>query len=175
MLNDETVRNISIIFFNMGVFGSNAGSKEEKNKFKKYFDENNRLDLLLNLFEYLISQTLSPIQKETINWMSVGICFLFKNERPPLCYRCVLEYVNNLKSSPSPTSGYDFPSAAKKVWNQILYADRYIVDETFEVENGILGLERDMYLNIVKFLDSSMLRKVSKYFLFCLYFYLCFL
>jgi hypothetical protein len=30
----------------------------------------------------------------------------------------------------------------------------------FEVDNGVLGLERDIYLSIVKFLDSSLLRKV---------------
>jgi hypothetical protein len=35
-----------------------------------------------------------------------------------------------------------------------------IVFEDFEVENGVLGLERDCYLSIVKFLDSSILRKV---------------
>jgi hypothetical protein len=35
-----------------------------------------------------------------------------------------------------------------------------IVVEKFEVSNGILGLERDIYLSIVKFLDSSILRKV---------------
>jgi hypothetical protein len=29
-----------------------------------------------------------------------------------------------------------------------------------EVENGVLGLERDIYLSIVKFLDLSILRKV---------------
>jgi seryl-tRNA synthetase len=37
------------------------------------------------------------------------------------------------------------------------------VGEDFEVENGILGLNRDVYLSLVKFLNSSMLRKVSKY------------
>jgi hypothetical protein len=35
-----------------------------------------------------------------------------------------------------------------------------IVTGDFIVENGILGLERDVYLSIVKFLDSSNLRKV---------------
>jgi hypothetical protein len=30
----------------------------------------------------------------------------------------------------------------------------------FEVENGVLGLERDIYLSIVQFLDSSILRRV---------------
>jgi hypothetical protein len=37
---------------------------------------------------------------------------------------------------------------------------KIIVSKDFEVENGVLGLKRDMYLSIVKFLDSSTLRKV---------------
>jgi hypothetical protein len=35
-----------------------------------------------------------------------------------------------------------------------------IVFVDFEVENGVLGLDRDCYLSIVKFLDLSILRKV---------------
>jgi hypothetical protein len=35
-----------------------------------------------------------------------------------------------------------------------------IVFNKFGIENGVLGLERDIYLSIVKFLDSSVLRKV---------------
>jgi hypothetical protein len=35
-----------------------------------------------------------------------------------------------------------------------------IVFMDFDVENGMLGLNRDVYLSIVKFLDSSNLRKV---------------
>jgi hypothetical protein len=35
-----------------------------------------------------------------------------------------------------------------------------IVFQDLEIENGVLGLERDIYLSIVKFLDSSILRKV---------------
>jgi hypothetical protein len=72
-------------------------------------DENNRMNILVNFFKYIISQTLSPTQKKIINNLSVGICLLFKNERPPLCYGCVLEYVNNFKSSPSPASGLNYP------------------------------------------------------------------
>jgi hypothetical protein len=33
-----------------------------------------------------------------------------------------------------------------------------IIFKDFEVENGVLGFERDVYLSIVKFLDSSLLR-----------------
>jgi hypothetical protein len=35
-----------------------------------------------------------------------------------------------------------------------------IVFEDFEVENGVLGLDRDTYLSVVKFLNSSTVRKV---------------
>jgi hypothetical protein len=35
-----------------------------------------------------------------------------------------------------------------------------IVFKDFSVDNGVLGLERDVYLSIIKFLDSSILRKV---------------
>jgi hypothetical protein len=35
-----------------------------------------------------------------------------------------------------------------------------VVFKDFSVESGILGLEQDIYLSIVKFLDSSTLRKV---------------
>jgi hypothetical protein len=35
-----------------------------------------------------------------------------------------------------------------------------IVSEVFEFENGMLGLDRDCYLSIIKFLDSSILKKV---------------
>jgi hypothetical protein len=37
---------------------------------------------------------------------------------------------------------------------------KIIVSKIYEVENGILGLDRDNYLSIVEFLHSSILRKV---------------
>jgi hypothetical protein len=36
----------------------------------------------------------------------------------------------------------------------------FVVFNNFEIKNGVLGLERDVYLSIVKFLDSSILRRV---------------
>jgi hypothetical protein len=41
-----------------------------------------------------------------------------------------------------------------------------IVVEDFKIKNGVLGLDRDIYLSIVKFLNSSIVRKVSKYFVY---------
>jgi hypothetical protein len=38
--------------------------------------------------------------------------------------------------------------------------EEIIVFKDFEIENGVLGLDRDCYLSVVKFLDSSILRKV---------------
>jgi hypothetical protein len=38
--------------------------------------------------------------------------------------------------------------------------EEIIVVEKFEVGNGVLGLDRDCYLNLIKFLDSLVVRKV---------------
>jgi hypothetical protein len=38
--------------------------------------------------------------------------------------------------------------------------DEIIVSKDLEIENGVLGLDRDCYLSIIKFLNSSILRKV---------------
>jgi hypothetical protein len=35
-----------------------------------------------------------------------------------------------------------------------------IVFKDFKVSNGVVGLERDVYLRIIKFFNSSILRKV---------------
>jgi hypothetical protein len=35
-----------------------------------------------------------------------------------------------------------------------------IISKDLEFENGVLGLEREIYLSIVKFLDSLIVRKV---------------
>jgi hypothetical protein len=167
-LNEKVVEIISKIFFNTGNNGSTAGSKEEKNKFKNYFDENNRLDVLLNLFKYLISQTLSPIQKEIVDNISITICLLLKSEIPLYC-GCVLKYVKNFKSSPSAAENSSV-GVLNNSWNQMIKADEcfwngcpfneMIVGEDFEIENGVLGLKRDIYLSIVEFLCSSILREV---------------
>jgi hypothetical protein len=42
--------------------------------------------------------------------------------------------------------------------NTCEFKEIFFID--FEVENGVLGLEREIYLSLVKFLDSSILRKV---------------
>jgi hypothetical protein len=41
-----------------------------------------------------------------------------------------------------------------------LMRSKIVVFEDFEIKNGLLGLDRDIYLSIVKFLDSSKVRKV---------------
>jgi hypothetical protein len=47
--------------------------------------------------------------------------------------------------------------AEQCLWNSL---NEIVVFEDFEIKNGLLGSERDVYLSIVKFLDSSILRKV---------------
>jgi hypothetical protein len=183
LLSEETVKNISMIFFNTGYYGSKAGSKEEKNRVKKYFDENNRLNTLLDLFKHLISRTLSPIQKDTINCISITICLLLKNENPSLYYGCVLEYVQNLKSSPSPTSGYDFPLVAKNSWDEMLNLDEYHYQIRFtksldgvEIKGKTITFTND-YTSRTVFIDKTInsgIMKMFNFFLSFLYLYILF-
>jgi hypothetical protein len=43
--------------------------------------------------------------------------------------------------------------------NSCVFKENVFVKD-FEIENGVLGLDRDCYLSIVKILDSSILKKV---------------
>jgi hypothetical protein len=48
-----------------------------------------------------------------------------------------------------------------RVWYlSIVKFKEIIVSKDFEVENGVLGLERDTFLSIVRFINSSVLREV---------------
>jgi hypothetical protein len=52
---------------------------------------------------------------------------------------------------------YNFqPFHANQYINQI---KEITVVEDFEIQNGVLGLHRDIYLSLVQFLDSSIVRK----------------
>lgn len=50
-------------------------------------------------------------------------------------------------------------TAKKTLENNACFLE-IIVVENFRVENGLLGLDRDCYLSLVKFLNSLILRKV---------------
>jgi hypothetical protein len=43
--------------------------------------------------------------------------------------------------------------------NRYQFKEIFVVED-FEIKNGVLGLDRDVYLSIVKFLHSSIIRKV---------------
>jgi hypothetical protein len=47
----------------------------------------------------------------------------------------------------------------QQIMNSCDFRDIIVVKD-FEIENGVLGFNRDVYLSVVKFLDSSILRKV---------------
>jgi hypothetical protein len=50
-------------------------------------------------------------------------------------------------------------NAEECLWNSYHFKE-IIVSKDFEFENGLLGLNRDICLSIVKFLGSSIVRKV---------------
>jgi hypothetical protein len=52
--------------------------------------------------------------------ISISIGYLFKSEKPPPSFDVILLYINKLRSSPHPTSGFDFPLAAQNAWNAMI-------------------------------------------------------
>jgi hypothetical protein len=66
----------------------------------------------------------------------------------------IIFFKNNL-----PKKNHYFILDFQQIMNSCEFKE-IIVLKDFEFENGVLGLDRDCYLSIVKFLDSSILRKV---------------
>jgi hypothetical protein len=121
IMKEETAESISIVIFNTTYKGLNEALSLEHNKFKKLFEDDNKLNRLLNVFKFLNSlQTITPLQKNIMNYISISICHLFRNRRIPPSYNVVFSYIDKLRLSPHPTSGYDFPSDAQKAWNEII-------------------------------------------------------
>jgi hypothetical protein len=110
------------VISNTTSFGSNESSSSEGNKFKKLFEKENKLNKLVDSFKFLNSLTsISPIQKSILDHISISICLLLKQEKPPRSYDVVISYINTLRLSPRPTSkdDYDFPLAAQNAWDNI--------------------------------------------------------
>jgi hypothetical protein len=84
---------------------------------------------------------------------------LRKTKNPFLTYHhllliVILSFQNNLQNKP-----LFLISSFQQIMNGCEF-EEIIVSGRFKVENGIVGLERDVYLSIVQFLDSTVLRKV---------------
>jgi hypothetical protein len=54
-----------------------------------------------------------------LNFISISIWRLFKGEKPSYSFNNILSYIDKLRSSPHPTSEYDFPKAAQIAWDGI--------------------------------------------------------
>jgi hypothetical protein len=69
-------------------------------------------------------------------------------------YLIMPSFLNNLKNKPL-FLNLNF----QRIMNSCEFKEIVVLND-FEFENGVLELDRDCYLSIVKFLDSSILRKV---------------
>jgi hypothetical protein len=71
-----------------------------------------------------------------------------------LLFVVIFFFQNNLQNKP-----LFFILNFQQIMNNCEFEEN-VISKNFEIENGVLGLERDIYLSIVQFLDSSNLRKV---------------
>jgi hypothetical protein len=110
------------LFFNETFWGfKNAVEPKQKNLFFDIFKLITGVDRMLKIFDYYyVKQNDIEQHKKVTSRISVGICFLFKSDTPPPSYSSVLEYIKNLKSSPSPEKGFDFPKVARNAWDWMI-------------------------------------------------------
>jgi hypothetical protein len=118
---EETIEKKTKVIFNTTHEGSNESSSSEYNKFKELFEKGNKLNKLVDSFKFLNSlPSLSPLQKNILNNISISICRLLKNQKPPESYNIIISYITPLRLSPHPPSGYDYPKAAQIAWDKII-------------------------------------------------------
>jgi hypothetical protein len=113
--------------FNTTNNGFNKTGTKEKNIFRNTFELIDGTNRMNKIFDYLhIQQNQTDQEKNIVHRISISICRLFKSDTPPSSFKNVLLYINNLKSSPSPSSGFDFPSSARNSWNGMINADECV-------------------------------------------------
>jgi hypothetical protein len=89
----------------------------------------NTIERLCNLFEIL--KPLRPPSddlKYCLNYIVLTVCLLYRGREPPLSCGEILTHCDEIKRSPSPSEGYDFPSWMGIFWGRMKNADR-VVDE----------------------------------------------
>jgi hypothetical protein len=124
-VNEDTCLRASIVIFNISFHGFNKLSSGEFNKFKLTFGENNKIIRLFDSFKIIVShQPQSPTQKEILDIISISICRLLKLQKLSPIYHPVLIYLNKVRSSPSPITGYNFPLQAQIAWNEMVDAEK---------------------------------------------------
>jgi hypothetical protein len=124
-LDDEVIKFGSMILFNISAIGFDKSDIEERNIFQKSFYEINGIKRMYELFHFLNTlnseEERTEEEKETVNFIAISICYLFKSNSIPLSYFDLIIYLYNFKSLPSPSSGFDFPYSARYAWTGFFF------------------------------------------------------
>jgi hypothetical protein len=124
-VNEDTCLYSSMVIFNITREGFEKSLDGKFNKFKLIFEEDNKINRLLDCFKIIIShQPQSSTQMEILNYISISICYLLKSQKPLSIYHPILIYMNELKSSPSSAIGYDFTLAARNALVKIIDVEK---------------------------------------------------
>jgi hypothetical protein len=78
----------------------------------------NGIERLLNIFDYFYTQKnktkiTTKKEKEIVDNISICICRLLKSDVTPPSSTSLLIYLSEMKKSPKPKFGFDFPSCAE--------------------------------------------------------------
>jgi hypothetical protein len=120
-LDEQVVENACYVLFNISFDGSIGAASGAKNEFIDDFKEVDGIKRLFNIFEYLLKQRVRSLkQNEIINYIAITICHLLKSDIVPSAYVPVLNYVDEIETTPSSQPGVNFPEYARNALREII-------------------------------------------------------
>jgi hypothetical protein len=125
---DSILEEISRTFQNWSVKGFNSpDTTSGENSLFSELEKMNTIERLSNLFEILKRlRTPSDDLKECLNYIVLTVCILYRGREPPLSCGKILSHCDEIKRSPSPSEGYDYPKWMGVTWRGMQNADRVL-------------------------------------------------
>jgi hypothetical protein len=124
-LDDSVLESASSILFNITHSGFFGAFGEERNKFKKSFHEIDGIKRMYELFSFLNAlkseEERTEDEKNTVKFIAISICFLFKSDTMPVSYFDLIIYLHNLKLSSPPLSWANIPRYCRIAWNGMVF------------------------------------------------------
>jgi hypothetical protein len=102
------VKYVSMCIYNIAAFSCDSLGFGKRNEMRSAFEENNKLNRMIDLCKYLISQPPSSLEQRHItNGISSAIYCLLKSERLTPSFCSIFQLIKEFKTSSPHTSGSD--------------------------------------------------------------------
>jgi hypothetical protein len=126
---DDILCEVSGVFYNLSVKGSNMPNSNNENSFSPSFQKINTIEKLNDLFIRLKKLNSPSVNlRNCLNYLTLFVCFLFRGRTPPVSFGPVLEHCDKMRKLQKPAEGYKFPEAASISWNNMVNPENVLAE-----------------------------------------------